>query len=318
MEEHLISVIIPVYNVSEYLEECYRAIVSQTYKNLEIIFIDDGSTDNSGVLCDRFADEDSRIRVIHKENGGQSSARNAGLEIASGDIISFIDSDDCPRYNMLERLLYYMTKYQVEIACCDYSSVQYRQFLTGETKLLKSDQAIALLLDEDGYRCFPWNKLYRKELFDNLRFPEGEVFEDIKVTYMLFKKASQVCYLKDDLYFYRIREYSTTRSKFSVDNRDCINAINFVKTDADCWMARTAYKRFIVGYIFYYMGFVKKSVLADSELPSDISYLRNCIKNNVANIIKSGAVGGKIKLELLLFGVSPQGFKVLLKKREKK
>ena len=315
MEEQLISVIVPVYNVSEYLEDCYRAIVGQTYKRLEIIFVDDGSTDDSGALCDRFATENSRVRVIHKKNGGLSSARNAGLEIAEGDVVCFIDSDDYPRNDMFEKLLHCMTEYHVDIVCCDYSSNEQRQHLNGDAKLLKSDQAISMLFDDGGYRCFAWNKLYKRRLFENVKYPEGELFEDIKTTYNLFKEAPKICYLKEDLYFYRIRESSITRAKFTPGSRDIIKAINTVMDDANGWLDRKEYNRLIAGYIFYYMGFVKKSMVVDMETTSDITHLKKCIKNNIGNIIRSNGISKKLKLEILLFGITPKGFKKLLKKR---
>lgn len=315
MEEQLISVIVPVYNVAEYLEECYQSIVSQTYKNLEIIFVDDGSTDDSGRLCDKFVEKDCRVHTIHKANGGLSSARNAGLKIASGDIISFIDSDDYPRNDMFEKLFLCMTKYQVDIVCCDYSSSVQRQILSGEIKLLKSNQAISLLLDNSGYRCYAWNKLYKKNLFEDIKYPEGELFEDIKTTYKLFKKVSEVCYLREDLYFYRIRESSITGAKFTSRNREVVNAINAVRDDAYKWLDRAEFNRFIVGYIFYYISFVKKALIAKMEISPDVLNLKKCIQSNIKNILKSDGIGMNLKLEIILFGVSPKVFEILLKKK---
>lgn len=317
MEEQLISVIVPVYNVSEYLEECYRSIISQTYKTLEIIFVDDGSTDDSGKKCDRFATEDSRVRVIHMKNGGLSSARNAGLEIASGDIASFIDSDDYPRNDMFEKMFRCMTKYRVEIVCCDYSSSTQRKALSGETAVLKSSEAISMLFNESGYRCFAWNKLYKKDLFKNIQYPEGELYEDIKTTYQLFRKVYKICYLKEDLYYYRIREASITRAKFDPRTRDLVKAINAVRIDAKELLNREEYNRFIVGYIFYYIGFIKKAMMAGAEMSGDILNLKECVRSNIVNIVKSDGIGIKIKSEILLFGVTTKGFKLMLLKRKK-
>ena len=157
-----VSVIITIYNGEVYLRQCLDSVCSQTLKEIEIICVDDGSTDTSGRLCEKFATEDKRVRVIHKKNGGLSSARNTGLQIASGDIISFIDSDDYPRIDMFEKLFLCMSKYQVDIVCCDYSSTEQQQMLSGETKLLKSNEAISMLLDDCGYRCYAWNKLYKR------------------------------------------------------------------------------------------------------------------------------------------------------------
>lgn len=315
MEEQLISVIVPVYNVADYLEECYKHIVNQTYKNLEIIFVDDGSTDTSGRLCDKFARGDKRVRVIHKKNRGLSSARNTGLQIASGDIISFIDSDDYPRIDMFEKLYLCMSKHQVDIVCCDYSSTEQQQKLSGETKLLKSNEAISMLLDDSGYRCYAWNKLYKRSLFEDIKYPEGELFEDIKTTYKLFKKVHEICYLKEDLYFYRIRESSITGAKFTTRNREVVNAINSVIDDAYEWLDKAEYNKLIVGYIFYYISFVKKAMIADMETSRDISNLKKCIKSNISNILKSDGIGTNLKLEIILFGVAPRVFKILLKKK---
>ena len=216
---------------------------------------------------------------------------------------------------MFEKLFLCMTKYQVDIVCCDYSSSVQRQILSGEIKLLKSNQAISLLLDNSGYRCYAWNKLYKKNLFEDIKYPEGELFEDIKTTYKLFKKVSEVCYLREDLYFYRIRESSITGAKFTSRNREVVNAINAVRDDAYKWLDRAEFNRFIVGYIFYYISFVKKALIAKMEISPDVLNLKKCIQSNIKNILKSDGIGMNLKLEIILFGVSPKVFEILLKKK---
>lgn len=313
MKDELVSVIIPVYNVYDYLNECVQALINQSYKNLDIILVDDGSTDDSGLLCDEIKRQDERIQVVHKKNGGLSSARNVGIELAKGNIISFIDSDDYPRSTMIQKLIECMDKYDADIVCCDYSSDNVKQKNQETVDQYTSTEAITLLLDNGGFRCFAWNKLYKKELFFGVEYPEGELFEDIKTTYTLFKKAKKICYLRDDLYYYRLRESSITSAKFTHRNRDLVKAIDTLVNDAKNCLNSAEYNRLIPGYVFYYICFAKKAMLADAEISDDIKNIRKCIRKNVFNILKSDGMGKKVKIEIFLIGISPSMFKKILK-----
>lgn len=212
----LISVIVPVYKVEKYLDECIQSIVSQTYSNLEIILVDDGSTDNCPQMCDKWAMKDSRIRVIHQENGGLSAARNAGLDAASGEYIGFVDSDDYIRSDMYEILLQRLIDSGKKIAYC-YSlhvmpagkEVYYRE--EQGVRIFDARQTLRALYSSE-FDIGMMSKLYAKELFNSLRFPVGEVNEDMTMWIPLLVKSDGICDCGRILYCYRINPTSITRS----------------------------------------------------------------------------------------------------------
>lgn len=313
----LISVIVPVYNVFEYLEECFKAICEQTYKNIEIILVDDGSTDESGKLCDFLAEGDCRVRVLHKNNGGLSSARNAGITIATGQYLLFIDSDDYPRLTMIECLYDCLNKTNSDIACCDFSSSVIAKDRDGNIEVIGHGDAISRLFDDAGYKCYAWNKLYKKELFNNITYPEGEWFEDIKTTYNLFTKTDKICYLHKDLYYYRIRQGSITSSAYSDKNVELINAIDYVKLNAALTLERKQYLRLLTGYISYYFMFIKGAYIAGKQDCYHVCKLRKLIKQEVYTVLKSEALFLKNKIQLILFAYFPVFYIKLLKMKNK-
>ena len=213
--EPLITIIVPVYNVEAYLAECVDSILAQTHRNLEILLVDDGSPDRCPQICDEYAQKDSRIRVIHKPNGGLSDARNAALEVARGEYIAFIDSDDWIAPDMMEYLLHGITGYRASIACCEVTNVYtYRM----EYKNLDSDRVYTaevalneLFFDRmENYAC---NKLFKAELWKDVRFPVGRNFEDILTIYKTFERADRISVLREPKYFYRIRTDSLSGSR---------------------------------------------------------------------------------------------------------
>lgn len=318
MDNNLISVIVPVYNVSEYLEECCRAIISQTYSNLEIILVDDGSTDGSDKICDYYEKLDDRIKVIHKPNGGLSSARNSGLEIASGSYISFIDSDDYPRQEMMEKLVSCFDSYDLDVVCCNYSSTKTPNKLDGRISVLGKNKAISYLLDDGGYRCFAWNKMYRRSMFKNIKYPEGKLFEDIGTTYKIFKISNRVCYINEDLYYYRQRESSITSVNYNSKSKDVIDAINFVLKDSSQILNKDEYSRLTAGYCHYYLSYLKKAMLADEESKEEINYYRKFVLRVLSDVKRSEGISIKEKNEILLFLSSPYTFKKLLKRKNQR
>lgn len=221
----LITVIVPVYNVEPFLPRCLESILIQSYNNLEILVIDDGSTDGSGMICDRFAKRDSRIQVIHKANGGLSSARNMGLDNAHGQYISFIDSDDFIAPDFYERLLHLIVKNDADIAFCNYSLYYSSDFqVNGQKKgkyvLYNSKREIMnnFYNHNCGLAVIACNKLYKIKLFEQLRFPEGRLYEDEATTYIAFYNSIRVAYLKESLYFYYQRLDSITHKKLAPNN----------------------------------------------------------------------------------------------------
>ena len=216
----LISVIIPIYKVEKYLNRCLESVVNQTYKKLEIILVDDGSPDGCPQICDEYAQKDSRIIVIHKENGGQSTARNAGLDICKGEYIAFVDSDDYVSEKYIESLYNSLTENGTDIAICGTQEVDEKgNFKKNKTyklhKEIKYNQEECLdwlYFKEDGTILVPWNKLYKKFIWKDLRFPVGLLFEDSYIIIDILNIINGISIEKENLYYYRIRKGSTTNS----------------------------------------------------------------------------------------------------------
>lgn len=221
-KSYKVSIIVPVYNVEQYIEKCVESILNQNYKNIEIILVDDGSMDLSGDICDAYETKDARVKVIHKSNGGLSSARNAGLKIASGEYISYVDSDDYVEETFIEELL---------DLCVDnnraFSCIAFREFSEEcgsvvhqnvQPIVYNEEEFIKKIVNEDGTNKITycvWSKLFRKDIIEGLTFPEGKTYEDILYTTKAVVNAGG-CVFKDvALYNYRIREGSISKSKYA-------------------------------------------------------------------------------------------------------
>lgn len=211
-EKALISIIIPVYKVEKYLEKCIQSVINQTYENLQIILVDDGSPDNCGKICDEYAKKDHRIEVIHKSNGGLSDARNKGLEIAKGEYIGFVDSDDYIESDMYEVLYNLLKQYNVDVSICNFYTVS-----QGKIAIKNADNGIKeynrieilkeILLD-NNIQSYAWNKLYKKELFNEIKYPVGKKYEDIGTTFYLLEKCNKVVVTGKPEYYYINRQDS--------------------------------------------------------------------------------------------------------------
>ncbi|MDR1540569.1 MAG: glycosyltransferase [Clostridiales bacterium] len=233
----MISIIVPVYNVGRYLGRCVDSLLVQTYADIEVVLVDDGSTDGCAGICDGYARGDARVRAIHQENGGLSRARNAGLDIMRGEYVAFVDSDDYVSEDFCRTLLGVMRRFQSDLAICSrfYVSENGRKTMrfksSGEDALMDSEQAI---LEMNSYRSFDWSacgKLYKRELFSNVRFPEGKVSEDKFVAYKLLLKAGRIVYHPEPLYYYFQRSGSLSRRK-KIDT-DMIEATWLQMRDAE-------------------------------------------------------------------------------------
>lgn len=217
----LISVIVPVYKVEKYLRKCVDSICNQSYRNLEIILVDDGSPDSSGSICDEYKQKDERVIVIHKENGGSADARNAALDIMKGDYIVFVDSDDSIEPTMIEKLYRALIDTNSDLAVCNGKYVDENgreiNFHKNDGKVMVFDQKQGLreLLDSRKYSNSPWAKLYRADHFDNVRYPLVKILEDVPTIYKLFMKAEQVVYIQETLYDYLYNPGSVTHQDFN-------------------------------------------------------------------------------------------------------
>ena len=227
----LISVIVPVYKVEKYLYKCVDSILAQTYTNLEIILVDDGSPDNCGKICDEYAVKDSRIIVIHQPNGGLSAARNAGLDIATGDFIGFVDSDDYIAPDMYEKLYNALKENDADLSICNFVYVDsngndLNLYPPYSAKLYKGRE-IMHLFSERNYVCFVtvWNRLYRKQLFDNLRFEIGKTNEDEFIAHKIFYRCNTIVFTENTFYYYLKREDSIMGSSVAINRSDGVEGI---------------------------------------------------------------------------------------------
>lgn len=230
--EKLLSVIIPIYNVESYLDRCMESIVNQTYKNLEIIMVDDGSPDNCPELCDEWQKKDKRIRVIHKKNGGLSDARNKGIEIALGDYISFVDSDDYIDLDMYRSMIEALERTSAGISTCGRYSYRNGEITEKHTStkevVLTSIQAIDELLRGGLIEEAAWDKVYKKELFDGIEFPVGEINEDMPIMPFLFEKANKIVCTGRPFYYYCENLGSITHAAYNEKKRVVIKHIEKV------------------------------------------------------------------------------------------
>lgn len=216
-----ISIIVPVYNMTAYLRECLDAIVGQTFHDWECLLVDDGSTDDSGAICDEYAERDPRFKVIHRENGGLSAARNSGLKASSARYITFIDSDDVPHKQLLERQHALIEEFDADIAEVSYESAyttfRSRKHLVDKTTILNRGEIALELLYARKVPSYMWNKLFRREIIDTL-FPEGMVFEDVMVMSKWIKNIRKMVVSPEVLYSYRQRKGSIINTN-SLKNR---------------------------------------------------------------------------------------------------
>ena len=228
-EKALIWIIIPVYKVEKYLEKCIQSVINQTYENLQIILVDDGSPDNCGKICDEYAKKDHRIEVIHKSNGGLSDARNKGLEIAKGEYIGFVDSDDYIEADMYEVLYNLLKQYNADVSICNFYTVS-----QGKISIKNADNGIneynrieilkEILLDKN-IQSYAWNKLYKKELFDEIKYPIGKKYEDIGTTFYLLEKCNKVVVTGKSEYYYINRQDSIVNNVTETTITDYIELI---------------------------------------------------------------------------------------------
>lgn len=227
----LITVIVPIYKVESYLRRCVDSILQQTYKNLEIILVDDGSPDLCPVICDEYADMDERVRVIHKVNGGLSDARNAGIEIAHGKYIAFVDSDDYIDERMYEILYKNLTDNNADISACEfiktYDGAEIANPTTKESvEVFNNLQAMENLYNDLYLQTVvAWNKLYKKDIFISIRYPFGKVNEDEYVIHLILHRAQDVVYTNLPLYYYVQRTDSIMGEEYNLKRLDVLSAL---------------------------------------------------------------------------------------------
>ena len=312
MEGYKVSVIVAAYNIQDYIIKCLDSIAKQTYNNLEVIVVDDGSSDNTGKLADEFAENDNRFIVIHKENGGVSSARNRGIDVASGEFIGFVDGDDTIEVDMYEMLVNNAIKYDADISHCGYKLIENGKEIlmhgTGEIVIQDRKKGILDLMDGTLIEPGIWNKIFRKEIVGGARLDENlKINEDLYFNILLFDKASNSVFEDKTKYNYIKREDSATTSSLNNIRRItdplkvCQMIINLYKQDTEIYPY--AKKMQIERNInIYNLLTLEKKI----ELKRLKKQIREYIKLN-KNQVRSSSVITK-KTRLMMHGILYIGF----------
>lgn len=277
----MISIIVPIYKVEKLLSRCIDSLLGQTYSDFELILVDDGSPDRCGEICDHYAQADSRIMVIHKENGGLSDARNAGISLARGDYISFVDSDDWVVPQYLERLLNGLLTARSDICECEVYRTYGDAFNQAiSSKLQEFDSALALkqLILDGEFHQHVWNKLYRREVIGNISFPIGKTNEDEFWTYQVFGKATKIAKITDVLYNYYQRPNSIMGAEYSLKRLDSLEAKKQRQQYVELFFPELK----VTAKINYYFSCVYAGQMVIKCLsPEELGVARNCINEHV-------------------------------------
>jgi len=237
-EQPLISVIIPVYKTEKFLNRCVESVVNQTYKDLEIILVDDGSPDRCPDICDEWAAKDTRIKVIHKENGGAADAKNVGLDSATGEYIALVDSDDLIVPNMYEDMLELMSKYDADIVDSIIEKTDSTDKISGyksnrHITLYSAEDALSVYMDDSTIRQTPVNKLYKKRVIGGIRFPKGKYIDDEYWTYKVIGNAANYVFTDSVYYYYLQHSESAMGKDYSLNRLDALDAlmerVNYMK-----------------------------------------------------------------------------------------
>lgn len=326
-QKDLISIIIPVYNVEAYLDRCIQSVIHQTYQNLEIILVDDGSTDHSGKMCDAYAKSDKRIKVVHKSNGGLSDARNAGLAVVTGTYIGYVDSDDWIELEMYERMYAACVENQAELAIC-----RYRNEYTTQNSVMSVDAALEsdlimplsreallqiYLCGHEKYVIYNsvWSKLFHRELVQDMIFPKGRNSEDIMYTTKAFCRLKKAVYLDSGFYHYvqdrqgSIMNETKGKRMFRDEIPFWREHISYIRTNVSETMGDLAAYYFWRRLLSYYLDLSKRS-----ETRVDAKRLVNMMKKEAAAIRQvykkvHGSRGDLLRMKVFLF--SPLGYRIL-------
>lgn len=304
MLEDLVSVIIPVYNVENYLEKCVESVINQSYQNIEILLINDGSTDSSANICNLMKKKDSRIKVFHKKNGGLSDARNYGINESSGKYLVFIDSDDWVDKEYVRYLYDLINNNDCDISVCEIVKITEKGKIVSNNlnnnNVLKLNQKDALknMIEVNLFATSACGKMYKRECFDAIKFPVGRLFEDIPTNYSIFLSVENVIFGARGLYYYLTREGSITRKKFSAKNMDSIIFIEeamkkvLIKYPE---FENISNSRVFLAYFDIWKSFGKKDI--DSEYYINT---KSAIKNLRRKIKKSKKIDNKVRKKILL------------------
>ena len=319
--EELISVVVPIYNVEEFLEKCVDSILSQSYSNLEIILVNDGSKDNCLKICRDYELKDSRIVVIDKENGGLSSARNAGIDKATGKYIMFIDSDDYIEKTTVEKLYNNISSNGADISICNF-------FYSYKNENIRNNAILNTTIDDESKFSYlygkyslqtiiSWNKLYKRELFNEIRYPDGLIHEDQYIICDLLDKSKKINYMTDEILYYYVQRDNSIMSTFNINRFDVIKGLNrriefFESKKYDMLINRTKVEK--IQLLYQLLKESKKGTVEDKNkyiIKSEEMDFKNTFRE-----LKGAKLDVKSKIKLFLIEKLPNVYDFL--KREKK
>ena len=308
MESKKVSIIVPVYKVEKFLERCVESIIKQTYQNIEIILIDDESPDECPKMCDQYEIKDNRIKVIHKKNGGLSDARNAGLDIASGEYIAFVDSDDWIESDFIETLYMNAEREKADISVVGYQLIwedgRIRRFSRDEEYyVFDRENAIRELLKQKKFQCMVCQKMYRKQIFETIRFPVGKIYEDVAIGLSTFLKAERVVVSGKVKYNYFQRSDSIVNAKF--DKRklfflECCNKIIDYSDSQNKLFDLEAHTFYLRALMMFTLQLYQ---LDEEKYESTVKWLENEIRRCRRFIWKNPSIELKKKIVLSLICV---------------
>lgn len=320
MRTPLISVIIPVYNVEKYLHRCLDSVIAQTYQNLEIICVDDGSIDESGRICNQYAVRDARIKVIHQENQGLSAARNRGLDAADGEYIAFVDSDDYILEGMYKKMLDKLLDYSVDLCVCQWQyefsdgrQVVKKKYIDPTIYGCKTSLEFARFLYrgnyENGVVVAAWNKLYRRALLDKIRF-EGRIHEDEAFNGRIMAKNISVYVMEEQFYVYAQNGDSLTNKPFSANKFFFLDVLaerrELFKSDA--FIRQETELLYCNMYIEYCLRARKDGVAV-----SHPERYRQIFRKMFSSLRREGKANIKFRLRMMLFSFSPSLYRFITK-----
>ncbi|MEG0230122.1 MAG: glycosyltransferase family 2 protein [Oscillospiraceae bacterium] len=320
-KQPLISVIVPVYNVEKYIHKCVSSIINQTYKNLEIILVDDGSPDNCGEICDEYAKKDCRIKVIHKKNGGLSDARNAGIDSSNGDYIAFVDSDDYISQDMYQQLIPLLLQNNADVVMFSvfdcYNDKVSRAYKKEDKVFICDGKECFKIILQGELGAFAWNRIYKKDLFNDIKFKVGKITEDAFFNAEVVQKINVAVINTKAYYYYVHRENSITTSNYSKKDLDTIEAyeftFNIVKEKYPNLM-KEAYFR------YYWSNFIVLDKMLRNKNFKEIDEYRKIVKilkKNFWDIFTNDLFQNSRRISALALKINVKLYKMLLMINEK-
>lgn len=310
----LLSVIVPIYNMEHLVEKCIKSIINQTYKELEIILVDDGSIDNSYSICKKYEKKDKRVTLYHKSNGGLSDAKNYGISKATGKYITFVDSDDWIESNMYEIMMNQIKIKQSDMAICgrfiDFENGKSIRWYHNAELEMDNEQALLYLNSFYNFDMASWDKVYLKSLFDGIKFPFKKKCEDAYTTYKLFSKAKKIIYIPECLYHYYQRTGSISRNKEL--NLDYIYAAKEQMDYIEKYYPDISFSG-KTAYVFAIKSIYQVSIERKIKINEEFKKLKKESKKYIKDVFHNKYIGIKKKVTFTLFAYFSPVYRVILK-----